>query len=925
MAGLHHPQSIDSGANGLNQLGVGVSPESQSYPGADQAKSTLVQYDTIVGIKDLHANNKFAARLTQAILNSIRAAGEWYIGPDGLPIVHWESTEFGFLSYDFPVQSIAQNPDNGAIPMVQRSVRKFKGNVERFAIGAQFSMAEMQGKDAKDQGVDIIKLVAQQLRACSLETLGAMVMNTLVRPEDHVRRTGILQNAYANWTIESAFQHKKILYGSTSRGEGGFRIALGKVSDERQRLRMSEHDKCIIHQGTRQLLWQDGTAMFVGGERGVTQFVSGKDAVTKFAGLRLLVADTFNVEGKLEPVNELARRRNTGEFYMSTAPGREGEMHPLGWEGFQLYDERRDVIAMLTAKELVENLCWWDATGKPDVPTLTALKDAWNSHDERVRAQPAPPFRLQPGEAGLGGSINDVEVPPHPALMIIQYPNGIRYCDFIVADGIEAPALANISKYWISQATKEAIRNVKSPAAAVEFADAPEGENAVALSRLTTAVRNAELTNGAGQFVRLDGADTDGLSRKLAAHLRAAHVNHITVGASERKMYGVVVALRHLQLVASPMFTKSADNGVYVGVGANVAAMATQHGFVALPMGVDPVNVKRVAAGAAAAAAVEADTGTITMGKSAARPRAAAGVAADAVGGFDMDHIGFQGMAEFAQTIQRLEAIKTGPHSSAQFRLDARLEKETMNAAIREGWFPFQFMVIRDAISRQMASAIVYGSEPGNVLLSKMKSMISSNVMDHHGYVTWEFNAGAFLTTPERTQILPDITYLKYFSGKSVDWVDWNSLDTADGDNELKAWVQDDTRSRGDIIVNAVPIGSCRNLQYCSLSTHFDTEGYPTPVAMPHNSGYYFGHSFIYERMGLAEAESQRIPENAYLVPSQINFNLALGSTWTADRIPMHSGACTLDGGDEIGDKAIRIGDGFRHTGLKSMQTSIMR
>jgi hypothetical protein len=204
-------------------------------------------------------------------------------------------------------------------------------------------------------------------------------------------------------------------------------------------------------------------------------------------------------------------------------------------------------------------------------------------------------------------------------------------------------------------------------------------------------------------------------------------------------------------------------------------------------------------------------------------------------------------------------------------------------------------------------------------MLSQMKSMSAGNVSDMHGYVSYEFNAGAFIHTPEKVQIVQDVGFLRYIGGKNCDFVDF-----ANGNGELENWQEDATERRGDIVVTCIPVGSSRGLQYCSLSGDFDTKGYPTPQVLPHNDGFFPGQPFVFERMKLANAIAARTPENEYTIPPQINLNLALGTTWRANKTDgpgaeMTSGASSMDGGDYVGAKQIRLGRDFTHARLHSM------
>jgi hypothetical protein len=948
-----HPMNSTHGGGLFGALGlnVGATPAQTDYPGADMLKVDLVQIDTNNVPKDLHANPMFAQKLTQNILHSITRAGEWYISDDGLGIVHWDSLGFKFLKYDFPVATIAENPENGAIPLVERSVRKFGGDVERFAIGAKFSISELQNMDAKDQGVNIITLVCKQLRACALETLGSMVMRTFVRVENAIRRQGILENHYAAWTIEDFYEYQKITYAAASRGEGGFRIMLGQVEDERQKLHMHRLDHLAVHQTTRASLVQDNREHFIGGDRGVARFEAGNTAMTNFAGYALNVADTFRRVDRTRPENVLERRGHNGEFYLSAAPGEENTPHDEHWAGFYIYDEQRDAKHFLRKEDLIDNLCWWDAEGNPDGPTLSRIYDGFDAGDPMYTRRPYAFRRYTGDNISTTAAGFDIEPAPHPYFMISydahagikRIHRAMNLSDYVAALGDlqshnaatvdtakstlwnpavpDAVELQHVSKYWIHKPD-----NVD--ATAQRQRNHVESRNTTASAAMTALgldvqerVRAGFSATGATRFVRVDGP----AANHAADPYRAAHAEgsgEFEFDDSAHKMHGVVASLDAGGLQPAAFFTKGTEGGVYVAAVAEVGearALATNHGFTEIPVGVDPALVRHVAV---------PESGTI----SAARGGAAAAATTKSRGAatqLDAAHATSLGTTKVARAVAGLVRSVGTVLPDRTFAVDARgaviyLTRTGLRDLVRRRGvpFPFHFMVIRDNITRDMASCVAYGKDPGAVMLSQMKSMSAGNSSDMHGYVSYEFNAGAFIHTPEKVQILQDVGFLRYLGGKNCDFVDFSAES-----NELPSWQEDASSRRGDMVVHCIPLGASRGMQYCSLTGEFDTKGYPTPGVLPHNDGFFYGQPFVYDRLGLANVVASRTPENTYTIPPQINLNLALGTAWrAADGMPgaeMTSGACTLDGGDFVGAKALRLGREMSHARLNSMRHGV--
>jgi hypothetical protein len=926
--------------NPLAALGINVTPQPSGYPGADMPKIDFSQIDTESVPKDLHSNALFARKLTQAILDSIRTCGTWYIGGAGLPVVHWDSLSYRFLTYDFPVSTIAENPENGAIPLVERSVRKYKGDVERFAIGARFSLPEMQNMDASDQGVNIIKLVTQQLRAHALETLGSAVMRTFVSAENFFRRQGRLENYFAKWTIEDYYAFRKITHGSAARGEGGFRIMLDRISDERQKMHLLQLDTLAVHRATRAMLTQDNREEFIGGSGGVARFEAGVNAMDTFHKYTLNVADTFRRTERAAPENVLERLSINGEFYLSTAPGSENQPHGDGWNGFSIYDEQRDVKHHLQFEALKKNLCWWDKDGKWDIQTLKRVRDEWN--EQRVMARRVPEgFHVAVGDLASenDGEAFDVEFSPHPALRIDRSQSGGSLCRIILngwvdkndeeLDGYDGLVrldgdswvegvgrdliVRDVSKYWIRR-DNVVYRRQAPHEGPVQFA----AHRAVAAA-LVGRVVAAQNGIGASKFVRVDTDASTAAVEHAQALFDDVDVDNMIVDVSSQKMFGVASALQGAKIGASTFFTK--NNGVYVAAvqdSKEARELAALHGFVEIPVGVDPAQIRRTEAGVAVASAA-VDVGTIGTAKStAAKGKSAASVqCTDEV--FDKVHMAQLAggeMAQYVRAVMRHIGALSGNPLPGLPGLNRRI-RIGMSA---KNW-PFHFMVIRDNISRTMASAIAYGKEPGNVMMSQMKSMSSGNTSDMHGYISYEFNMGTLIHTPEKVMMLEDVSYLRYNGGKNCEFARLGP------GSEVHAWVDDSSQKRGDMIVHAIPIGTAAQLQYASLSGDFETNGYPIGDTMRHNNGYFPGQQFVYHRMNLSQAHAGRTPETEYTVPAQVNFNLALGTAWSPHNaegggdVLLSSGANTLDGGDYLGAKEVRLGRGFTHERLLRMQS----
>jgi hypothetical protein len=895
MAHSSMPQGITQGGSGgggdslTNLLGLPNMPESAGYANGDQPQVNLSQLDTESVPQNLHTNPDIARRLTQAILDSVRTAKSWYHGPDGMPIVHWDHLSWRFLTYDLPVATISENPDNGAIPQVERSVKKFKGDTERFAIGAQFSVSELQNLDSRDQGVSILKLVMSQLRGCALETIGAMVMRAFVGVEDFVRRQAVLENAYAHWKISDYFAHVRICRGAAARGEGGFRIMLDTIHDERQRLHLIPHTHMAIPATTRAALTQDNREANIGGPSGVARFEAGVEAMTTFHGLKLNVTDTFRKVDGAVAENVLCRTALSGEFYTSCPPGEESIAHEHDWRGMVLYDEGRDALCLLTPQELICHLSCFvgDALDKD---TLNQTIDSFDNGEAVAKREFAPHWT------------------PHPFI-------GFENNKFVVAE-----KWGQVTQFWYPRKTAE--DGAPPRGAEPDAANGFEGElrgGPTAVQQLTTELRAAlATTRTAPTGVGKDGG--------AAARPTPQSVFKIGTGLMEQVgrtfCRGVANAgdlhphkLAHIGLNALLGAAGNLETQIY-GVVAKPDEYHIPFGpgtlassFVPLRVGQHPSELARTRPLTAAAPR----RGAILIG-----PNASPDLFEDAEDGHGAD-------TRYAESCTQLRS-EASDFAAFGAPVTKTSVLELFNKSTKLTPFPFHFMVVRDNISRMMTSCVAYAREPGNVMMSGMKSMTSGDTSNMKANVTFEFNAGVVVHSPERVQILADVGYTGYNGGKNCAFVDFAHND--DGDpvegGQIADWVIDSRAYRGDIVVSLLPLGHTGTMNYCSLSGAFDTRGYPAPVRLHGNPGTFPTQTFLWHKLQLATVDATRMPELGYTVPAQVNYNLIRGTSWRfeekTDHTRIHTGSSTLDGGDWVGVSAVRLGREFTHDRLHAMR-----
>jgi hypothetical protein len=908
----------------LTSLNMNATPQESWKPNANMARVDLSQVDTNLQAQDLHDTPEFADKLTKNIIANVRECGAWYIGEDGYPIQQYNRKEFKFQTYDFPVSTIAENPDNGAIAHVTRTVEAHKGDVERFAIGARFSLPELANQDAGDQGINILAMVTRQLRACALETLAAMVMRTMAYTVNFFREHGIKENFFGQWSIQSYIDHLKITHGAASRGEGGFQIMLELIADARQKMHMMTLNRLVLHRTVRAAIVNDYREAYTGGEQGHAKFQAGNVAMTTFNGYKINVADTFRKVESVQAENVLERSVFTGEMYMAIPKDGDTGPYESNWKGVKLYDEGRDGKYLIPYKDMVQKLCWWDKNGNVDAKTVDKLVADYNNEQTRMARKVPPGFRTTDKDhSAKNGDDADVTFPPHPAI-IIDRTNGKLTARSLLLDANGKPMtsfkISDVSKYWIER-NNTTYRIPIGEMNPMQLADHEEQKKVGAA--IITKLKAAKQSSGAGRFVRVDSEAATRAVSNAADDFAAVGTRNIEFNSSELKMYGASIALAAAGVSPSTFFTKTSDNGVYVAAVRTTEEahqLAEAHGFVNVATGVDPALVKRLSADSSAVDIHDVATiqsGKSTAGKAPKEPRAVVGVQLDAA---HMAELATAPLATHIATNMKFVGVtpeKGFSHTTVAgvtaFSRDELLKLPSQN-------FPFHFMLIRDNIHRTMSSVIAYGDQPGNVMLSDNKSLSSGNTGDMKAYMSFEFHAGAFTHTPEKIHILENVGYIAYNGGKNCEIVDFTGGEDGEEEIALETWRHDVTAARGDIIVHAIPVGYANRLQIASLTGEFDTKGYPTERKMPHNDGYFPGQQFVFHRLELDEVQRNRTPELDYMTAAQANTLLILGSCWHADESVLSTGSNTLDGRDYDGVKAVRQGREFDHSHLHSMR-----
>jgi hypothetical protein len=890
-----HPQNI-YGAQ-MQALNLGGTPQPSYRPTANLAKVELSQLDTNTLPQNLHSIPEFANLLKQIIIEDIQGAGIWYTSDQGLPVVVWNRLSFQYQTYHFPVATIEPNPDHGSVPLVDRSTESFEGDVQLYRIGAKFSLAEINNQDAGDQQIDIMTQVTDQLRKCVHETLGRLVMRTLIQVDNYFRKHGHREDYFANWTIETYVNYLKMTHGAASRGEGGFQIMLDLLRDMRQNMHLPNLDRMAIHRTVRALLVQDNREHFIGGDQGVDKFLKGKDAMNSFHGYTLNVADTFRVTEDVAPENVLERLHLNGEFYFGQESGLDDQAYTPEWKGFKIYDEGRDGKCALTREALNHHLCWWDKDGKLDQTVLQTIADEWNASHPAALRTPYGYKNKQQSE------LDDVAYPPHPGIVINENLDGVPTAIPLS----QKATLGDVSDYWLS---RESI-SAGPVATASQVAVGKE---------LHGRLRAAYEANGAARFVRVDSADATAAVSDAPDHFDAVGARGFVFDKSGLKMYGACIALTAARARAKTFFTKGNDGGVYIAAVRSTeeaAELARAHGFLEIPAGVDPSNLRK--AEITAAVSVDTESGTIGAAKGASKAKEVRSPIIQ----FDTDHARELAAAPLAKHIRNtLPLIGQNVRPQNVFQspnLSATFSREGLKALFDTGNYPFHFMVIRDNVRRRMSSAVAYTAKVGSTLLSDIKSMSAGNVGSMKSQITMEFSAGGVVTDPKKMQILENIGYLGYDGGKNCEFVDYDETDDGD-ESELSHWARDVAHHRGDIVVHAVPIGAGRQLQYASLTGVFDTKGFPITRVMPHNSGYFPGQQFLYHKLKLDEIENGRSPEVDYISPAQANTLIIQGTAWDMDNERLSSGINTLDGGDFLGAKQVRLGREFTHDRLHVMR-----
>jgi hypothetical protein len=910
-------------------------------PSTDVLKIDLLQIDGQVVPDNLHKNPKFASDMLKQVVNAPRTASTWYYQPGGLPLKTYNYLEFVWNRYDFPVAVIEPNPENGAIPMVNREVEKFKGVTKRFAVGANFNASELRGMTAEDQEVNILYQTSLQLQNCASETLGSIVMRTFAQVSDTVREIAMRDNIhFSAMKTREWFQYLQATHGCASRGNGGIHTAMQNNHNLRRMLGLPKVQHMVIHQNVAALLPKDNREFFLGGNDGLSKFKAGADGITNIAGMNVNIGDTFRNATIVQAENVLLTRSTIGEWYYAHEPSAfHAAQDKYNWKGVKLFNMDVDNFETLTPHEMLTNCLWFGPDGQPS-EALKQLRDDFNneqngSRDPNDHSFPPLASARDMGAHGanypggkqvygrnafagrLGKESSFSTFSPDP--MIAVYHDGDSKAKAELVSQI-----GHINQQYLSE---------EQMVAAIERALETNGENPTKLRAANARVGAAfepEVSRNAleaGNFVAVPNVENAKTAEQVlaiamdfqAAHLDSALFQHRDSGA----------------------FAIALDNGASHPEYIQVDFEAMEHGNGLLPIALRPrSNAARASAGAGAKGSKTASSDTsipITeaISDSAEKPRASrksdkSAKAGSALIGAPADDI------DFTDAGDKVDVGSGEQRKNARYKKLQEIFRDRGADKIIEEWlktpianlkdhlqvynmgkpYPFRMRLIRDQITYNMTAAILYADDAGNTLMSEVHSVTSMDSSNFRGQVTFEFNAAGLITDDKRVQIIPNIAYNSYVRGKGLRFTNAE---------EFQEWVHDPLRmedERGDIICVGMGWNSTeRDMEYCSLTGHFDFRGYPVRYqADTVNSGYWTGLELARRALNLDEFEQNRQPREEFTVAEPHNVNLARG---TALAVSSHDvwcpGTASLDGHDFAGVRAVRQGSELRVDSIQNL------
>lgn len=322
-------------------------PRVTPYFGSNVEKPTITRDDRHVVDDNAFDIPEIAAALRNLIAQQITGHDHTFLfSRDLFPMSTYHGKQFQWLMYETRAPAVPQYAMEGAIPMVQQSVRKYNAKTERYAVCAKFNIPEeLHGEPMENQGLLVYKLVTDQLAAVAVETICDHNMRFLMSVSNALKEEMAKLNMFENWTVRDYVDNIKLTYGMANRGDGSFLLGLQKVESQRIDVNLVPHTDLIIHPTTKQLLKLDRTDYFIGGAAGPKRLESDPEKMDRYGDYDLHTVRSFLREGASQPVNHLEQYSFSAEFY----PFWNTAGKPL--TNIAIYNQATDNWEIITAKD----------------------------------------------------------------------------------------------------------------------------------------------------------------------------------------------------------------------------------------------------------------------------------------------------------------------------------------------------------------------------------------------------------------------------------------------------------------------------------------------------------------------------------------------------------------------------------------------